>query len=375
MKQSLTLITLFFFIFLINCTAQDFFTFQYEGDQLSMEEYMAIKKTPGISVVTYKNWEPDTTMTWGYRDRENKLSVNDSTIFQAGSLTISVTHYALLRLSEQGKIDLDQAANDYLTSWKIPEKSFTTNHPVTVRELILQKRGFNHGSKPKGYTPDQEIPTLLETLNGSAPSQEIAVKLKKDKNKSGNSCWSNPIILQQLLEDVLQKDFASIIQELVFDPLDMKNSYIAAALDQSQIENAAVGYDKQGDRIKGDRWIYPELGAAGLWTTPSDYAKFTLHLIKASKGIDNQLISQKMAQQAIYPESSFRSHSLLYNQYNDTYYGGASMGFRTQMKSRIEDGWLMVIFMNSHENWPFMNDVVFKVEPFLIARQKATQSK
>lgn len=117
-----------------------------------------------------------------------------------------------------------------------------------------------------------------------------------------------------------------------------------------------MGYDKSGKRIEGDRWIYPELAAAGIWTTPQDLGKYALHLFKAFQGKDNSVLEQAQIIKGLTIENAdYRRMLLLHNV--GFYWGGASMGFRTQFSGDLEKGNIVVVFMNSHENWQFMHEV------------------
>lgn len=330
------------------------FNIEIESQTYSIEERMAEHQVNGMSYIAVKNFEIDTIIYKGYRDAEHQLPVDENTLFQMGSMTGALTKFAIIRLVNEGKIDLDAAANDYLKSWKIPQQSFTKNKPITVRDLLTQKRGMNDIYKPKGYLPNTPTPTLIQILNGEKPSNLGAMIPKKDRNKSGNSSMVNNMILQQILEDMHAKSFAEIIETAVFQPLQMNKSLIRAELSDKEKENAAVGYEQDKEkRIEGDRWVYPELGVAGLWSTPEDYMKFVLHVFKAANGIDNTLINQDLAQASIEPETGNTALILLKNGTN--YWGGAPEGFYSQFQGDAKTGNIIVASTNKHLCWKFIN--------------------
>ncbi|MFK7920482.1 MAG: serine hydrolase domain-containing protein [Bacteroidia bacterium] len=343
-----------------------FFSFQGEGVTVSLATKMEEAKVNGISYYIMQEAAEDTSFQIGYRDLENQLPVEMTTQFQVGSMTVPLVHFAVLRAVEEGLVDLDALANDYLQRWQIPWSPLAIFRPVAVRDLLQQNCKFNLGSKPRGYVPGTETPTLIQILKGEAPSQEKAVKLINGYNLRGNGSFANVMILQLLLEDIYQEDLATIIQRQVLTPLEMNHSTFAAELSPESQQTASVGYDKQGVRIEGDRWVFPELGAVGLWSTPEDYAKFVGYIIEASKGKDNRFLSQEMALAGLTPNKQNRG-LIFYNNYGP-YWGGASMGFRTQFKANVEEGWVAVCFMNSHENWPFMNVALGAAERYARAQ-------
>lgn len=319
---------------------------------------MQENKVPGLSLFVVRNGEPDTMITLGYRDRENKLPVEANTLFQMGGLSTSLVKFALLKAVHRGKIDLDRAANDYLTTWKLPAKGKFKRKPITVRDLMLQTRGFRVRSKPPGYAPSESLPTTEQILTGTGPSKTEPVTVRRSRNLSTNTSWDNAFVLQVLMEDVWGKPLDTIIQQEVLDPLSMTESTLSLILTDAEAARAAVGYDHEGNRLPEDRWIYPERACANLWSTPRDYAKFVLHLYAARDGRDNSMISQDLARQCFTPFKKGDYRSLIFYRKYDPYWGGASTGFRSQFDGKPEKGFIAVGLANKWEAWQFMGRVM-----------------
>ena len=355
-KITLILILLTTALFLSIAQEEAIFTFEVDGKIYNMQERMSQENAQGVSLYAMKNDGADTMLQWGYRDVENQLKVEENTLFHVGGMTGALTNFAVLRLANDGKIDLDTDVNEYMTSWQLPESKFTKTQPVTVRDLLLQKRGFKTISKPGGYVPGSKLPNLVQMLNGEAPSQEQPVKLVSNRNKSGNSSFYNTMILHQMLEDVHGKPFVDIMNEEVLQALNMTESTFSLPLTEEEASRAALGYDDQGNMIEGGRWLYPELAAAGLWCTPKDYARFVNHIIQAAKGQDNRYLSQELAQASINPEEGYRALILLKND-DYLYWGGASQGFYTQFEANVEEGWIIVVFINTHLRWKLNGEI------------------
>ncbi len=357
------------YCFITQITAQDIssiYTFTENDQTYSLKDWMAKKQVNGLSISIYHSGGIDTTLNFGQRDREAQLPINDQTLYQVGGMTRPLVHFAVLRLAQAGTIELDAPANDYLQSWKIPQTPFSKDRPVTVRDLLLQTRGFNLGSKPKGFERGAERPSFQQILNGEAPAQNKAVKLKKDRNKNGNSTYANGLILQLLLEDVHQRSIKEILQSEVLTPLRMDNSYLEVELNEEQAANFAIGYTTEGERVAGDYLRFPEIGCAGLWTTTQDYLRFVSHIIRAARGEDNRFIAQPLAIEAVTPNEHRRG--LIFYKNRDLYWGGANLGYYTTFEGNVEDGWVKVMFCNSHLNWRFMNTIMPKTFDLLKAR-------
>jgi CubicO group peptidase (beta-lactamase class C family) len=85
-------------------------------------------------------------------------------------------------------------------------------------------------------------------------------------------------IVQQMLLDATGEDFPTLLRERVLAQAGMTASTFAQPLPAELAPHAAAGHDGNGGRIAGDAHVYPELAAAGLWTTSGDLAKFALAL-------------------------------------------------------------------------------------------------
>ncbi|MEM9986805.1 MAG: serine hydrolase domain-containing protein [Bacteroidota bacterium] len=323
-----------------------------EDRYYSLSERMEQHRVPGASTAIFRNFELDTTFQLGYRDTDGRLPVTPGTIFQMGSMTGAVVKFAVVSLASRGKIDLDKPANQYLGEWQIEEKGFTKRNPITVRDLLLEARGFNDVYKPKGYRPGLELPTWEEIMAGDSPSNIPALNLRRNSPKG--SSLANEMILQRLLEEVYQADFPTLMKKEVFDPLGMKNSLIAAELNDSQKEYAAAGHQENGESIEGKRWIYPELAHSGLWSTPEDFGRFILFVYQAAQGKENSLLSQELALAGIKAQRGNTALILLEGN-NNNYWGGAPQGFYSQFSANFEGGWIVVGCSNRQLAWQFVN--------------------
>ena len=324
-----------------------------DGEWHSLAERMSTYHIPGAGLAIVRNGEPDTALYLGSQNREAGIPVSSTTLFQMGSMTTPLAKFAVVRLANDGRIDLDRPVNEYLTSWKIPEKKFTRENPVTVRDLLLEKRGFTPVYKPEGYQPGQPLPTSVQIMEGDGPANTPALKLEKSEAKK--SSLANAVLLQLLLEDVHDRPFAEIMRTEVFAPLEMSHSIIAANIGDQYQEQAAVGYLEDGRRLPGDRWNYPELSHSGLWSTPVDYAKFVRHLFRAASGLDNSLLQRELALAGIRAQHEY--HSLILHQKENgiSYWGGAPKGFYSQFAGNFEEGWVVVGCTNRELAWKFVN--------------------
>ncbi|GAB5551607.1 MAG: hypothetical protein Sapg2KO_11980 [Saprospiraceae bacterium] len=351
-------LTIFYCFCLLPLTAQS--TFKYSGYESEKEvaEEMAKSGIPGLSIAIIRDFTIDTILQWGYADLETQTSVQKATLFQAGSMTSGLTAVAVLQAVEEGKIELDTDINQYLKSWKLTGGKYNAQDPVTVRDLLLKRRGFTQNQKPKGYPVGSEIPNLIEILNGSGPTNTKPVKLRSKTHAQENYSFETEIILMQLLEDVYEQDFRSLLQEKVLDPTGMNQSSLNLQLSQAEAARAATGYNEENQALAGKHLIFPEVASAGLWTTAEDYARFTLALIQAYQGSSDSILSAQIMQEAL--QKGHQSKALVFNNWGpgQTFgYGGAPQGYYSTVEANPEEGWGIVILCNKHLQWQFVNEL------------------
>jgi len=101
---------------------------------------MAHHHVPGLSLACIHNGTVEWTQAFGVA-RVGGEPVTPETLFQASSISMPVTAVAVLRLVEQGKLNLDVDVTQYLSSWKLPTNRFTEQKKVTLRELLSHTAG------------------------------------------------------------------------------------------------------------------------------------------------------------------------------------------------------------------------------------------
>jgi CubicO group peptidase (beta-lactamase class C family) len=260
---------------------------------------MAHYHVPGLSLACIHNGTVAWTQAFGVA-RVGAEPVTPDTLFQAGSISKSVTALAVLRLVEQRKLNLDADVSQYLRSWKLPTNRFTEQKKVTLRELLSHTAGATvHGFE--GYGPRQTVPTLVQVLNGEKPANSAPVSIDFVPGTSFRYAGGGYAIIQQILIDVTGEPFPKLMQELVLQPLHMTHSTFQQPVPDKLRPLMAMPYDKDGNAIEGGPHTYPEMGPAGLWTTPSDLALFALGIQDALAGRPGAIVSPSTAEEMLRP--------------------------------------------------------------------------
>jgi CubicO group peptidase (beta-lactamase class C family) len=245
---------------------------------------------PAVSVAVINDYKIDWARAWGMTEAGGKRPATRDTLFQAASISKPVASMAAMRLAQDGRINLDANVNDYLTTWKVPDTAFTHSKPVTMRELLTNSSGTpQHGSP--GYDVHARIPTLVEILDGIPPANSPAVRVEVIPGSRWQYSNGGYEIAQQVVMDVTGEAFPEFMRTTLLQPLGMTRSTFDQPLPPKLQTDAARGTLADGTEIPGGWHVYPEMMAGGLWTTPSDLARFAILLMKVKRGEQNSVIS------------------------------------------------------------------------------------
>ena len=245
---------------------------------------------PAVSVAVINDYKIDWARAWGVTEAGGKRPATSDTIFQAGSISKPVASMAAMRLAQDGRLNLDANVNDYLTTWKVPDAAFTHSKPVTMRELLTNSSGTPQFGSPE-YDIHARIPTLVEILDGIPPVNTPAVRVEAIPGSRWEYSNGGFEIAQQVMMDVTGEAFPEFMRTTLLEPLGMTRSTFDQPLPASMQTDAARGTLADGTEIPGGWLLHPGMMAAGLWTTPSDLARFAIALMNAKRGENNSVIS------------------------------------------------------------------------------------
>lgn len=306
---------------------------------------------PGVSIAVIHNHKIAWSKSYGVKDEETKEPVTRETLFQAGSISKPVAAYAALKLTEEGKIDVNENVNTYLKTWKLPENDFTKDKKVALKHLLSHTGGLTvHGFL--GYSPDLPVPTTLQVLDGLPPANSPPVRVDKVPEESFRYSGGGYTVMQQMLVDIEGKAFPEIMKEKVLAPLAMNNSTYDQPLQPAQLAMAATGYLPDGTMTKGKRHTYPEMAAAGLWTTAEDLALFAINIQKTVQGDASKVLSKELTEKMLTPfVADFVGLGLFLNKRQDDVYfghGGWDEGFSSELVAHKTNGYGVVVLTNSN---------------------------
>ncbi len=326
----------------------------------AIRDRMKHYKVPGVSVAVINDFKIDWVKAYGVKDIETNEPVTETTLFQAGSISKPVAAMVALKKVEEGKIALDEDINNRLTSWKLPDNEFTAKKKVTLANLLSHTAGLTVHGFP-GYKPAATLPTLPQVLDGAAPANTAAVRVNMEPGTKFRYSGGGTTIAQLAIMDIEKKPFPRIAKDTVLDRLKMTSSTYSQPLPDETRKKAASGHKANGSVVKGKIHVYPEMAAAGLWTTPTDLAKFAIEVQLSLMGKSNKVLSRDSAARMVTPYVSDNvGMGFFVEKHGNALYfghGGADEGFRAQLLVHKEKGYGAVVMVNS-DNGQIMGEII-----------------
>jgi CubicO group peptidase (beta-lactamase class C family) len=325
-----------------------------------LAERMAYHETPGVSVAVINDGEIEWARGFGVTEAGKPEPVTTETLFQAGSISKPVAAMAALRLVQEGRIDLDEDVNTYLTSWKVPPNGLWQPR-VTLRQLLSHTAGLTLHGFP-GYLPSRPVPTLPQILDGQEPANTGPVRVNTLPGTQFRYSGGGTTIMQLMLMDVLGQPFPEIMRAMVLDPLGMEHSTYEQPLPPARARFAATGHPSDSRPVDGKWHVYPEMAAAGLWTTASDLARFALEIQQSLAGKSNKVLSTEMVSQMLTPQVEDHMGLGPFLEGKDGSarfgHGGADEGFLANLTAYRHRGQGSVVMVNSNRGWPVISEIL-----------------
>jgi len=323
---------------------------------------MAEHKVPGVSVAVAVEGRLAWATGFGVKQVESTDSVSTTTLFQAASISKPIAATAMLKMVEDGRLDLDTPVNDYLTSWKLPDNAYTAQQPVTLRHLVSHGAGTTVWGFP-GYEPGTALPTVPQILDGLPPANTPPVRVDLTPGSAWRYSGGGATIAQLAIAEVAGEAFSDVLDDLVLRPFGMEHSTFAQPLQPDRFEEAAAGH-RGGAALPGRWHVYPELAAAGLWTTPSDLVTWAFEIASAYQGGSGALLPEDLAREMLTPqEGSTGLGPSLGGTGPGFFFGhaGANAGFVAQLVYFPETGQGAAVMTNAETGGRLIREILLAI--------------
>jgi CubicO group peptidase (beta-lactamase class C family) len=352
-------------------------------EQFHLVDRMHFYKTPGVSIAVIDRGSIAWARGYGVREAGTKDPIKTDTIFQAASISKPVAAVVALRLVEQGMLELDEDVNRKLSSWKLPENEFTAEKKVSLRMLLSHRAGLSDFAGFREAAPNQALPTLREILETSkwtpAPIRVGFAPGSRFAYSGGGYC-----LIEQLLEDVSGKPFPRLAHDLVLKPLHMASSSFDQNLPPERRSLAAVGHQMNGKKLPQGWNLYPATSAAGLWTTPSDLARFAIELQTLKAGGQSSILGSAIVSDMLSVQGSHNDRDsktiavkeaiaeqpppswglgvgLIGNPPTRFFHTGSNPGYQCELHASLHGRQGAVIMTNGQQGWRLAREILWSI--------------
>ncbi len=335
---------------------------------LTIADRMNHHGVKALSIAVIKDYRIDWAKAYGWADAEERRAATTETLFQPGSISKSLNAVAVLRLVQEGKLDLNRDINQDLKSWQFPYDSLAKGKPITLGHLLSHTAGLGvHGFW--GYNAGDPLPSLTQILDGVPPAISKPVRSLFEPGLRFEYSGGGTMISEQIVVDATGRPYAEYLREAVLEPLGMTSSSYTQPPPASIEPKLATGYAADGRPITGKFPIMAEQAAAGLWTTPTDLARFIIELQLSREGRSQRVLETATTRLMTTPYlagadapggvavglgvflESFGGHTYFQH-------GAGNQGFSGQYFGSLEGGNGVVVLINSDAGFDLVKEVI-----------------
>ncbi|WP_128895492.1 serine hydrolase domain-containing protein [Longirhabdus pacifica] len=329
-----------------------------------VEEAMDKMQIPGAAIGIVKGDQILYTKGYGISGAD-ETAVTAQTPFTIGSTSKSFTALAVMQLVEEGLIDLDTPVQQYLPKFKLADKK--ASKEITVRHLLLQTSGISRDPSHKGNESDFILEHSINDT-GLSISEHIKhldkIELAQPVGEVYQYANLNYSILGAVIEAVTDQSYEQYVEEHIFTPLEMNNSYTYRA---DAIENGLpTPYNTTlGPPIPIKDMNERTFKPSGLLNASAE--DMTHYLIaQMNNGVykDNRVLSEEGVEQMHAPGIEIEGTNLNYGfgwlvEDNTFTHDGGTFGFYTRLWSNGEYG-IVTIQNRIDHNFLGADDLIFQ---------------
>ena len=263
-----------------------------------VEQYMRDMSSPGMTLVLADREAVHRVVTYGFGDLEARKPVQESELFEIGSISKSFVVFALLQLRDEGKLDVNRPVVDYLPWLRIDSKFA----PITVHHLLTHSSGLPGAGDVFQADPE------LRHLAAYAPGEHFHYN---------NTMYDTLGILAWTLDG---RELPELLRERILRPLGMTHSepVITADIRDRLVKNYAPflvdrPYPRHG-RLCEAPTTFATSGAGCVASTAEDMGAYVRMIANHGKRADGRLVSEdgfNRFSTAAHPRRGFRPRRAL----------------------------------------------------------------
>lgn len=311
----------------------------------NLQERLQTNKLPGVSIAVIKDYKVHWARGYGFADVEDKRPVTTQTLYQAASISKSLNGVAILKLVQQGKLRLDEDINRYLKTWHPSADS----GKITLAHLLSHTAGLTIHGFP-GYEVTDTLPSVEQILRGVPPANTKEVKPAFAPGKKVQYSGGGTTVTQLILTTVTGMPYDQFLQREVLDPMGMTGSFFTQPAPAAKKNLLATAYRQNGKPVEGKYHIYPEMAAAGLWTTPTDLARYIIETQLSYAGKSSKVLTPATTKTRLTPFMNEAALGVFLTNGNKYFsHNGGNEGFKCTYYGSLDGGYGFVVMTNSDD--------------------------
>ncbi|MDN3673961.1 serine hydrolase domain-containing protein [Flavobacterium branchiarum] len=357
--------------------------YSFLTDSLKIEKQLEKHKLAGFSLVVFENYKVVYSNQFGVKSIDSKEKIDANTAFSTASISKPITALLCYMLEEKGLINLDEPIDKQLKRWHLPKSKFTENNSPTWKQFLNHTAGTTQGGFADYYEGDT-IPTIKQSLLGQIPRYDKEIDFLFTPGTDWEYSGGGYVIVQMALEDIFNKPIGVLAQEYIFSPLNMKNTTMIQPNENGFPSNVALVHDENGKVIRSGLPITPQVGASGMWSTPTDLAILAIEIQNALRNKNNKVISHSIAEKvtavtalknAVGGWSYGWQKTFGYNNYDWFSCNGSNTGVGGNVLATMTDGNGLVYLANGEKpnRFPVMNSTREKILTLMDWNKRVTE--
>ena len=305
------------------------------------------KDGPGGVALVVKDGKTIYRKGFGMANLEYNIKMTPDNVFQIGSITKQFTAMAIMKLVEQGEVNLDDDIRKFIEDYP------THGHKITIEHLLTHTSGIKSYTSIKNWgTEKKRVDSTPEEIIDYFKNEPMDFKPGEQERYSNSGYF----LLGYIVEKVTEQPYGQYIEENFLKPLNMKNSSYGSVA--KIIKNKVTGYQKSEEGyINAEYWsISQAYAAGGLFSTVDDLAKWYAAVSS------NQVVSEASFKRATSPpvlnngekiEYAFGLHLGNIQGSPMIFHGGNMDGYATWSNYLLDEKIFVAVFSNCMCHYPF----------------------
>ncbi len=331
-------------------------------DSLMQSTYL--DDMPGATFIVVKDGETIYRGAKGMANMELGIPLRADMVFRIGSITKQFTAASILLLEEQGKLQVQDSIDVYLTDYPVSQAS-----KITIEHLLTHTSGIVSYTGIPGYMLSNQIRNNLSTAQLLDVFKDLEPVSEPGEVWSYNN--SGYVLLGAIIEEVSGQSYAEFVQKNIFDKLEMNSSHYGS--DTRLIPNRVDGYDAGNGPIKNARYIsMTQPHAAGsLLSSVDDLAIWDQALFGGNVLSDDSFERMTRAGLLNNGEAHGYGYGFMINVVDDrkiVQHGGGIFGFATASIHVVNENLFVAVFSNGATRDRNPNTVAQKIVDLVLAQ-------